>query len=127
MEGTNDGLVKISIAAGAGDNGFALKYINSQQDCFVYHGGATTKVGHITQDGFSPISNAQAADVGIPSVPSGGIGVGSNTNIFKPTNVSVGVGLTGDLASIKVPVKTIGANFIGQSSIIGVGNFNIMF
>lgn len=115
LDGTDDGLVKLSIAAGAGDNNFALKYVNAKRECFVYAQGKSVKLGHITEDGFSPVSNAQGF-----TISGGNNSNNSNRAVNRPTNVSVGLSATG----VSVPVKTIANNGdIGS----GVNNGNVTF
>lgn len=127
LDGTDDGLVKLSIAAGAGDNGFALKYVNVDQECFLYAGGKSAKVGHITKDGFSPLSNAQGFQL------IGGKGNSNNTvgdinanQTNKSTKVGVGVGIGG--SGVSVPVKTIVGNNSKTGDIGGgIGGGNVIF
>lgn len=116
LDGTDDGLVKLSIAAGAGDNNFALKYVNAKRECFVYAQGKSVKLGHITEDGFSPVSNAQAFN----NSRIGNITNNSNSAVNRPTNVSVGLSATG----VSVPVKTIVNNGDVAS---GVNSGNVTF
>lgn len=100
LDGTDDGLVKLSIAAGAGDNNFALKYVNAKRECFVYAQGKSAKLGHITEDGFSPVSNAQGFSMTGGNISGNNT---SNSSSNKTTSVNVGLSATG----VSVPVKTV--------------------